>query len=59
MQQISNGLFESATMHVNGLLEILANLGPRVDGLLPLENVWLQKVVAGFVFQKGLSCSIS
>lgn len=44
-----NGFFESATMHVNGLVEIMANRGPLVDGLLPLENVFLQKIVAWFV----------
>jgi hypothetical protein len=37
-------------MHVNGLLEILANRGPGYEGMLPLGNIWLQKIVAWFVF---------
>ena len=41
-------------MHVNGLLNILANRGPSLEGLLPLENVFLQKVVAWFVFRLAL-----
>jgi hypothetical protein len=46
VKQTSNGHFEGATMHLNGLIGILSNRGKGVEGLLPVENIFLQKVVA-------------
>lgn len=46
-------------MHVNGLVEILASRGPLGDGLLPLKNVFLQKIVAWFVLRTSVLASLT
>jgi hypothetical protein len=43
-------------MHVHGLVEIISNRGVlSTEGLLPLENVFLQKIVAWYAFYCTLS----
>ena len=45
--KITNGLFTSATMHISGLEEILADRGGGKKGLLSFsDNALLQKIVA-------------